>query len=196
MINFTQSSHSQWWNSNPDKWSTGSQARREEDSWGSGQTVPGPDREDHDGEGPGGGEVLHPLQDREGGQRVQETQPREVFRRGENGGPVPDRENIPKGDLNILIKPRQVSQVTNWWRDVVMRLLFPVGCGGRGGGERLGRPEEVQDARDLSRGPGRRHCGPCARPSRGETPDQPPPSGLPVQAHQSWEHWSAGSLSS
>ena len=77
-----------------------------------------------------------------------------------------------------------------------MRLLFPVCCGGRGGWEWSCWPEEVQDARDLSRGPGGGQGGPGTRPSRGETPDQPPPPGLPVQAHQSREHRPGRSLSS
>ena len=65
--------------SKEEKLSSGSQTGGEKDCGGSGQTVPGPDREDHDGKGPGVGEVSHSLQEREGGRGVQETQQREIL---------------------------------------------------------------------------------------------------------------------
>ena len=90
---------------------SGSEAGGEEDGGGAGEAVPGPDREDHDGEERGQRPVTHPLQvqystvqystvqhpvthteqDRARGQRVQEAQQGEVVRRGADGGPVADR---------------------------------------------------------------------------------------------------------
>ena len=103
MINLSPASHSRWWNSNQEKLSSGSQTGGEENCRGPGQAVPGPDREDHDGEGPRGGEVLlHSLQEREGGQRVQETQQREIFWRGSHCRPVTDWENISEGEKYFI----------------------------------------------------------------------------------------------
>ena len=66
--------------SKEEKLSSGSQTGGEKDRGGPSEAVPGPDRADHDGERPRGGEVfLHSLQEREGSQRVQETQQRKIF---------------------------------------------------------------------------------------------------------------------
>ena len=79
-------------------WISGEKTGREEDSGDPGEAVPGPDRAHHDGEG--GPEVRpHPRQERARGDGVQEAQQGEVLRRGEDSRAVPDREDIPEGEI-------------------------------------------------------------------------------------------------